>query len=57
MELENNTKLLIGPVFNDGFTYLLGESKVWQYFGNVRHNSVAPDAFANIGKRMNQTGL
>ena len=29
--------------------YYLGESKVLQYFGNVRHNSAAPDALSCEG--------
>ena len=29
------------------FTYL-GESKVLQYFGNMKHNSVAPDTFVEM---------
>ena len=34
-----------------------GESKVLPYFGNVRHNSVALDAFAEVVKKTNQTEL
>ena len=34
-----------------------GESKVLQYFGHVRHNSAAPDAFARSVKGINPIGL
>ena len=29
-------------------TYYYGESKVLQYFGNVRHNSAAPDPLPKL---------
>ena len=32
-----------------------GESKVLQYFGNMRCNSAAPDAFSNVVKVSNHT--
>ena len=31
-----------------------GESKVLQYFGSMRHNLAAPDAFAEVMKVMNK---
>ena len=34
-----------------------GETKVLQYFGNVKHNFVALERFAKIMKVMNYTGL
>ena len=34
-----------------------GESKVLQYFGKMRHNSVAPDTFVMAIKMMNHIGL
>ena len=33
------------------------ESKVLQYFGNVRCNSAAPDAFSNVVKMIKLSGL
>ena len=33
------------------------ESKVLQYFGSMRHNSIAPDVFANVVKLTNNTEL
>ena len=38
------------------FIYL-GESKILQYFNNVRYNLAVPDAFAEVVKVMNHTGL
>ena len=35
----------------------LSESKLLQYFGNARHNSVALDAFTEVVKVTNHTGL
>ena len=37
--------------------FYLSESKVLQYFGNVRHNSAAADAFTEGVKVMNHNGL
>ena len=34
-----------------------GESKVLQYFGNMRLNLVAPDGFTEVMKVMNHIGL
>ena len=34
-----------------------GKSKVLQYFGNVRHNLVVLDAFAEVMSRRNHDGL
>ena len=34
-----------------------GESKVLQYFGNMRHISAVLDAFAEVVKLTNHTGL
>ena len=36
---------------------LHGESKVLQYFGNMRHNSAASNAIAEVEKVTNYTGL
>ena len=36
--------------------YNLDESKVLQYFGNMRHGLIAIDAFAKIQKMMNHAG-
>ena len=46
-KLKNNLETVI---FNS-------ESKVLQYFNNVRHNSAAPDTFAVVVKVTNHTGL
>ena len=35
----------------------LDESKVWQYFVNVKYNWTASDGFADVMKMMNSTGL
>ena len=35
----------------------LGESKVLQYFGNTRHNSITQDTFVKIMKVTNHSGL
>ena len=35
----------------------LGESKVYQYFGNATHNLTVPDALTKAVKVMNYTGL
>ena len=35
----------------------LSESKVLQYFGNIRHNSAILDTFADVMKVINHTGL
>ena len=35
----------------------LGESKVLQYFSNMRHNLAAPDTFAEVVKVVNHSGL
>ena len=35
----------------------LGESKVLQHFGNVKHNLADPDVFAEVMKETNHTGL
>ena len=37
--------------------FYLGESKVLQYFGIVRHHVAASDAFAKVVKVTNNTGL
>ena len=37
--------------------YYEGESKVLQYFGNVRHNTTALDGSAKVVKMMNRIGL
>ena len=34
-----------------------GESKVLQYFRNMKQKLVAPNVFVEIGKVTNQTGL
>ena len=36
---------------------LLGESKILICFVNVKHNSIVPDAFAEVVKVTNHTGL
>ena len=42
--------------FPSKFIYL-GESKVWQYFCNMKHNLAALDAFTEIVKVTNHNGL
>ena len=39
------------------YIYYLDESKDLQYFGNIRYNSVVLDAFAEVIKMINHTGL
>ena len=39
------------------FLKYLGESKVLQYFGNMKHNSSVPGAFAEVMKMMNHNRL
>ena len=43
--------------FQSNFIFYLGMSKVLQYFGNKRQNLVAPDAFAEVVKVTNDSGL
>ena len=43
--------------FCDNLMYYLGVSRVFQYFSNMKLNLVAPDAFAEAMKMMNNTGL
>ena len=39
------------------YHYYKGESKVLQYFSAMKHNLVNPDAFAEVMKMINHTGL
>ena len=47
MSLKNKTKT----------KHNLDESKVFQYFGNVRHNSTLMKALAKVVNERNYTGL
>ena len=39
------------------FVFYYGERKFLQYFGNIKHNLAALDAFAKVVKVTNYTGL
>ena len=59
LQIKITGKLLVTTKMGfDPFKALYSdESKALQYFGNVRHNTAAPDNFIGVMKVTNHTGL
>ena len=55
--IQNNFIIFVDFFFLFFSKFYLSESKVLQYFGNMRLNSAAMYAFAEVLKGMNHTGL
>ena len=57
MENWNDKYILLIKDKNIASRFYLGVSRILQYFRNIRHNSAAPNAFAEVLKVMKHSGL